>query len=77
MWTGLKGHFYGGMEVSAQRRALRFILLNKYHLGDEIKEMAYRRERKGACDVWVGKPGGKRQLGRHVSRWEDNIRMVF
>jgi hypothetical protein len=39
--------------------------------------MAYRRKRKDAYDVWVGKPEGKRQLGRPRSRWEDNIRTVF
>ena len=39
--------------------------------------MAYRRERKGACDVWMGKPEGKRQLERNRSRWQYNIRMVF
>jgi hypothetical protein len=27
--------------------------------------------------VLVGKPEGKRPLGRHRHRWEDNIRMDF
>jgi hypothetical protein len=38
--------------------------------------MAYRRKRRGAYDIWVGKPEGKRQLGRPRSRRED-IRMIF
>jgi len=32
-------------------------------------------ERKGAYRVLVGKPEGKRLLGRPKSRWEDNIKM--
>jgi hypothetical protein len=32
-------------------------------------------ERRGVYRVLVGKPEGKRQLGRPRSRWEDNIKM--
>ena len=32
-------------------------------------------EKGGAYGVLVWKPEGKRQLGRHRRRWEDNIRM--
>ena len=32
-------------------------------------------EDRGAHRVLVGKPEGKRQLGRPISRWEDNIKM--
>jgi len=32
-------------------------------------------ERRGVCRVLVGKPGGKRPLGRLRFRWEDNIKM--
>jgi hypothetical protein len=31
--------------------------------------------RREACRVLVGKPWGKRPLGRPRRRWEDNIRM--
>jgi hypothetical protein len=31
--------------------------------------------RKGVCRVWVGKPEGKKALGRPRRRWEDNIKM--
>jgi hypothetical protein len=34
-----------------------------------------RRGRGGVCTVLVGKPEGKRQLGRPRRRWEDNIKM--
>jgi hypothetical protein len=30
-------------------------------------------EKRNACRILVGKPEGKKQLGRR--RWEDNIRM--
>jgi hypothetical protein len=29
----------------------------------------------GACGVLMGKPEGKRTMGRHRCRWEDNIKM--
>ena len=32
-------------------------------------------ERRGVYRVLVGKPEGKRQLGRPRRRWEDNIKM--
>ena len=32
-------------------------------------------ERRGVYKVLVGKPEGKRSLGRPWSRWEDNIKM--
>ena len=32
-------------------------------------------ERRGLCRVLVGKPEGKRPLGKPRRRWEDNIKM--
>jgi hypothetical protein len=32
-------------------------------------------ERRGVCRVLVRKPEGKRLLGRHWLRWENNIKM--
>ena len=34
-------------------------------------------EERGLYRVLVGKPEGKRPLGRHRFRWVDNIRMDF
>ena len=34
-------------------------------------------ERRGVYTVLVGKPEGKRPLGTHRCRWEDNIKMDF
>jgi hypothetical protein len=35
----------------------------------------WRGERRGACRVSVGKPEGRRPLGRYRSRCEDNIKV--
>ena len=37
--------------------------------------MARMEEGRGAHKVLVGKPEGKRSLGRPRRRWEDNIKM--
>ena len=37
--------------------------------------VARMEERRGVYKVLVGKSEGKRPLGRHRRRWEDNIRM--
>ena len=37
--------------------------------------MARMEEGRGVHKVLVGKPEGKRQLGRPRCRWEDNIKM--
>ena len=34
-----------------------------------------RMEGRSAFKIVTGKPTGKRHLGRHMLRWEDNIRM--
>ena len=37
--------------------------------------VAHMGERRGVYRVLVGKPEGKRPLGRPRRRWEDNIKM--
>ena len=37
--------------------------------------VARMEDRRGACRVLVGKPEGKRPLGRRRNRWEGNIDM--
>ena len=39
--------------------------------------VAHIGEGRGAHRVLVGKPEGKRPLGRPRRRWEDNIKMIF
>jgi hypothetical protein len=37
--------------------------------------VSYMGEKRGVCRVLMGKPEGKRPLGRCRYRWEDNIKM--
>jgi len=37
--------------------------------------VAHTRERRGAYRVLVGRPEGKRPLGRPRRRWDDNIKI--
>jgi hypothetical protein len=37
--------------------------------------MALMGDRRGSCGVLVGRPEGKRLLGRPTHRWKDNIKM--
>ena len=39
--------------------------------------MARMEEGRGVYNVLVGKPEGKRQLGRPRRRWENNIKMYL
>jgi hypothetical protein len=56
-------------------------LLAQYFSGDKIEKSEMSgacrafRERGSAYKDLVGKPEGKRPLGRHRHRWEDNIKM--
>ena len=40
-----------------------------------VGHVARMWERRGACRDLVGKSEGRRPLGRHRRRWEDNIKM--
>ena len=40
-----------------------------------VGNIARMEERRGVYRVLVGKPEGKRPLGRHRLRWEDDIKM--
>ena len=44
-------------------------------MGGKIENVARMGERRGVHRVLVGKPEGKRLLGRPRRRWEDNIKM--
>jgi hypothetical protein len=55
-------------EVSGECRRL--------HKEEEIGgHVARTGEKRNAYDIWVGKPEGKKTLGRPRCRWEDNITM--
>ena len=57
------------------------MLLNKYCLGDQIEKnkmgvsCSTYGESRGVYRILVGKPEGKRPLGRPRLRWEYNIKM--
>ena len=57
------------------------VLLTQYCVGGKIEKnemdghVARMGERRGVHRVLVGKPEGKRPLGRPRRRWEDNIKM--
>jgi len=40
-----------------------------------VGHVAGNGERRGVYRVLVGKPKGRRPLGRPMRRWEDNIKM--
>jgi hypothetical protein len=51
---------------------VRVMKLSRMRWAGHVARMG---EGRGVYRVLVGKPGGKRQLGRPRSRWEDNITM--
>jgi hypothetical protein len=57
------------------------VLITKYYSGDQIRRMrwaghvARMGEGRVAYRILVGRPEGKRPLGRPRRRWEDNIKM--
>ena len=74
-----------GDEVTGKRRKLHNEVLNDLYCSPNIARVirsrrmrwpghvARMRERRGVYRVLVGKPEGKRPLGRPRCRWEDNI----
>jgi hypothetical protein len=74
-------------EVTGEWRRLHNEELNNlYSLPNIIRVIKSRRiwwlghvtcmgEGRGAYRIWVGRPEGRRPLGRPRCRWEDNIKM--
>jgi hypothetical protein len=64
-------------EVTGEWRKLhKEKLHNLYSSPDIIRQIKSRMgEERKVCKVLVGKPEGKRPLGRQRCRWEDGIRM--
>jgi len=71
-------------DVTGEWRKLHNEELNLYSSPSIVRMIKRRRmrwagyavhmgDRRGTYMVWVGKPEGKRPLGRHRHRWEDNI----
>jgi len=78
---GLKGTRLQGSGENYTMSSLGVCTLTQYCSGDQIEknEMDGARsmygERRGLYRNLVGKPQGKRPLGRPRRRWEDNIKM--
>jgi len=74
-------------EITGKRRKLYNEKLNDLYCSPNIVRVIKSRrmrwaghvarmgERRGVYRVWVGKPEGKRPLGRPRLGWEDNIKM--
>jgi hypothetical protein len=41
------------------------------------RKVALRREKRNPCRGLVGKPEGKRSLGKLMLKWEDNIKIEW
>jgi hypothetical protein len=60
---------------------IQVVLIAKYHSGHQIKKnevggaCSTYGEGRGAYRILVGRPEGRRSLGRPRRRWEDNIKM--
>jgi hypothetical protein len=76
-----------GVKVTVEWRKLRNYELNDLYCSPNIvrvitsrkirwtEHVARKGERRGIYRVLVGKPEGKKPLGRPRRRWEDNIKM--
>ena len=85
------GRYLGLREVKLQENGESYIMLSYitlYSLPNTIRKLKTRRLRwaghvarmgqsRNVYRVLVGKPEGKRSLGRPRRRWEDNIKMDF
>jgi len=61
-------------EISTLYSSPNIIWVNKSRMS-WVGKIARMGERRGACRVVVGKPEGRRPLGRPRRRREDNIKM--
>jgi len=67
------------MLLRIRKSALRKITPTPYLASGLKKEYSYTSvrvgERRGVYRVLVGKPEGKRTLGRPMNKWEENMKM--
>jgi hypothetical protein len=69
-----KVHNYELHDLYSSPNIVRVIKSRRMRWGGHVACMG---EGRGAYRVLVGKPKGKRPLGRPRHRWEDNIKMDF
>jgi hypothetical protein len=68
-WRKLHNEELYGLHYSPIIKVRKSITIRRAGNVARMEERSYR--------VLVGRPEGKRPLGRHRSRWEDNINMTF
>jgi hypothetical protein len=61
-----------GKYLYSSSNIVRVIKVRRMRCAGHVARMG---ERRGVYRVLVGKPKGKRPLGRHRRRWEDNIKV--
>jgi hypothetical protein len=59
-------------DLYSSRNIVRVIKSRRMRWAGHVARMG---ERKGAYRILIGRPEGKRTLGRPRRRWEDNIKM--
>ena len=69
-WRKLRNEELNGLYCSPN--IVRAIKVRRMRWAGYVARMG---ERRGVCRVLVGKPEGKRSLGRPRHRWENNIKM--
>ena len=62
-------------EVTQDWRKLHNDELNDLYSSSNIVQLIKSRRMRGVYRILVGKPDGKRPLGRPRNRWEDNTKM--
>ena len=62
-------------ELNDLYSSLNIVPIIKSRRMRRVVHVARKGERRGAYRILVGKPEGKRPLGRPRRRWEDNIKM--
>ena len=71
-WEWRKLHNEELNELTSSPNIVRVIKSRRMRWTEHVARM---EEKEGVYRVLVGKPEGKRPLGRHRSRWENNMRI--
>jgi hypothetical protein len=69
-WSKLHNENFNDLHSSPNK--VRIINTRRIRRAGHVARMG---EKRGVYRVWLGKPEGKRPLGRPRLRWEDNIKI--
>jgi len=70
----IKNRILHGTKMKIKMKKSRFLLFCSVSCARWAGHVARMGEERGVYRVLVGKPEGRRPLGRHRRRWVDNIR---